>query len=212
EGSNPAAWPEGLRNDTLRSAQTEALVKAMIYRICSFEWQEVKVSLVQVPALQNAHLPDVLRSKRDIFLVVKESGLGDPPPVAKAKPSPGPVWSSMPKAKINKPEQIYATYDLARDEQALRTLAQSGLSQAEIQAVIFRSHERNWPDGIDQFEKRREQRKLLRKYKPYLAAKWDDKVLLVVPADQNKDLPPGLRPYMDIYMVYTGPAVAVAGK
>lgn len=212
ECSNPAVWPEGWRNDSLRSASGQEIAKAMAYRICSFEWQEEKVTLVQVPALQNAHLPQVLRDKKDIFLVLKESGLGDPPRIAKEKPSMGPTWVNMPKARINKPEQIYATYDLARDENALRTLAQSGLSQAEIQAVIFRSHERNWPDGIDRFEKRREQRKLLRKYKTYLAAKWDDKVLLVVPADQNKDLPPGLRPYMDIYMVYTGPAVAVAGK
>jgi hypothetical protein len=51
-----------------------------------------------------------------------------------------------------------------------------------------------------------------KRYKAFEAAHWDDKVLLVIPSEPNKRLPIGLRPHMDIYMVFAKQAVLVKKK
>ena len=105
-----------------------------------------------------------------------------------------------------------ATYDLGGDTAVLAEMARDGMSQPEIDAVVFRCHERNWPEGIDSFDRRYPKLKDFKKYKAYEAAHWDDKVLLVIPYEANKRLPPGLRPHLDIYMVYAKNAVEVKRK
>jgi hypothetical protein len=207
-----AKWPQTLRMDSALKADPSGLVHMITYHLCDLELSGVKVSLLHIPAAENVHMPEHMRSKEDLFMVVKQEGIGAPPMAERPKASKGPNWKAMPAAKITQPEFVYATYDLATDPLALHTLEARGLSPAEIDAVIFRSHERNWPEGIDAFEKRRTKLKLFKKYKAHIAAKWENKVLLVIPAEINKDLPAGLRPYMDIYMVYTDPAVAAVKK
>lgn len=207
-----AKWPQGLRTDSAITAHIGALPNLVAYHLCNFTHEAQQLALVHIPSAENVHLPEDLRSREDLFLVMKPEGLGVPPIAERPRASKGPSWKNMPKARITQPEYVYATYNLAQDPLALHTLEKRGLSQAEIEAVVFRSHERNWPDGIDQFEKRRTKLKLFKKYKAHIAAKWENKVLLVIPAELNYDLPTGLRPYMDIYMVYTDPAVAVLKK
>jgi hypothetical protein len=91
-------------------------------------------------------------------------------------------------------------------------LEAQGLSRPEIEAVIFRSHERNWPDGIDSFDERYPRLTEMKKYKARLLARCGDKVILVVPAELNRKAPSGLRPFMDIYLVYSTSAVQVRSK
>lgn len=210
--SDPQKWPLGWRTDSIRVSSGFALSNARVYRLSDHTIDDIRYSIIHMPAIENYHMPQELRSADDLYAVVRANGLGEPPPPEKLKASKGPSWRAMPKAKITRPEQVYATYDLREDLDAMRTLEKRGMSKPEIDAVIFRSHERNWPDGIDAFEKRHPKLKQFKKYKAHVAARWGDKVLVVIPAELNKDLPAGLRPYMDIYMVYTSPAVAVMKK
>ena len=50
------------------------------------------------------------------------------------------------------------------------------------------------------------------KYKAFLGAKWDDKVLLIIPVEKNKKQPTLMRPYVDLYFVYNASAVEVKAK
>ena len=171
------------------------------------------MAMVMVPAKENIHMPQGMRPLADFYLILPERALRT---VAPPKPRPtisrGPEWRRRPKVKITKPDDLYATYDLATDSAGLQALAKSGMSRAEIDAVVFRSTERNWPDGIDSFEKRYPMLAKFSKYRAYLGARWDDKVLVIVPVAKNHRMPVLMRPFVDLYFVYASSAVEVRGK
>jgi len=208
--SEPANWPAGLVTDSARQANQGGLGKYAVHRLCEYNTEEGLMSIVVVPVADNYHMSEELRSKTDLYFLIRSSGLVSVEPVVmRSPPSKGPAWTRMPKAKILLPDEVYATYDLSRDTVALAEFARKGFSQPEIDAVIFRSHERNWPEGMDRFDERYPKLSEFKRYKAYAAAAWDGKVLLVIPAEQNKKAKAGLRPYLDIYMVYAAKAVSV---
>lgn len=208
--SEPSLWPIGLATDSARQANQAALGNYAATRLCEYNTEEGLMSIIAVPMAANYHMSEELRGKSDLYFVMRSSGVVPVEPVVvKPTPSKGPAWNGMPKATIIKPDEVYATYDLSRDSLALAMMAQKGYSLQEIDAVIFRSHERNWPEGIDRFDKRYPNLAAFKRYKAYVAGTWDGKILLVIPADANKKAKPGLRPYLDIYMVYATTAVTV---
>lgn len=211
--SDPQYWPQGLRTDSARRANTPYLQNYAAFVVCTYTEDSTQTSVIMLPARENIHMPEDLRPIADVYLVV---GTGATSVVEPPKPRPvisrGPKWKDRPQARIIQPGELYATYDLADDQEALDELARRGMSQPEIDAVIFRSHERNWPEGIDQFEERFPELEQFRKYKAYLGAKWGEKVLLIVPVEKNKKMPVLLRPYVDIYFIYAASAVEVKAK
>ncbi len=210
--SDPASWPAGWQSDSARVANQHILVNAKAYELCNYAVNDQPLAIIHVPAIENFHMPDGMRGTQDMYMLVKADAIAHVQQVEVARPSEGPNWRSMPKARITAPAQVYSTYDLGRDNEAIAVLREQGMSQAEIDAVIFRSHERNWPDGISELGERVPKHEQFKKFQAHIAARWGDKVLLVIPAELNRKLPPSLRPYMDIYMVYTSPAVAVMKK
>lgn len=213
EYGDRSQWPEGIRSDTARAARAPYIINYVGFRLCNFMQDTVQGAVVMIPAAYNDHMPEEMRPPGDLYIALPERALAN---AGKPKPRPavsrGPRWERRPKVKIIKPDGLYGTYDLAADPAALAALEGGGLSRAEIDAVIFRSTERNWPDGIDSFEKRFPRIDRFRKYRAYLGAKWDDKVLLIVPAAKNRRMPVLMRPYMDLYFVYSATAVKVEGK
>ena len=211
--SDAERWPIGLRTDSARVANKAALANYTAYLIGEYATEQGAHIIVSLPLLANIHMPDDLRGKEDIYLIMRAGGAEAIERVEqRTKPSKGPKWEDMPQAKILKPDDVYATYDLGDDTLAMDLLAKQGMSKAEIEAVVFRSHERNWPDGIDSFDERYPKLSRFKKYKAYRAAQWSDKVLLVVPVEPNKKMPVGLRPVIDIYMVFSTSAVKVKEK
>ena len=205
--------PAGLRTDSALAINAEMISNYRAHRVCTFTDEAGLQVLVQVLMEENHHMPNDLRSKEDIYLVFPEAALDmNIYENTRPKASPGPNWKRMPVAKINTPDGVYATYDLGSDDEVLEVLAKSGMSNAEIKAVVFRSHERNWPTGIDAFERRYPKLTEFKKYKAFKAAQWDDKVLLVIPSSLNKRRSIGTRPPVDIYMVYTKSAVSIKKK
>jgi hypothetical protein len=133
-------------------------------------------------------MPEDLRPIADLYLVVPAQATEEvQPPMPRPTISRGPRWKNRPEVKILQPGELYATYDLATDQEALAAMAERGMSQPEIDAVIFRSHERNWPEGIDQFDERFPRLDQFKKFKTYLGAKWSDKVLLIVPRGEEQE-------------------------
>lgn len=206
-------WPEGIRNDSARAANAPYIRNYACFRVCTFLQDSLPWAVLMVPARENIHMPEGMRPVADFYLALPESKL-TAANTGKARPeiSRGPRWKDRPTARIIKPDDLYATYDLARDSTGLATLRQRGMSPAEVDAVIFRSHERNWPEGIDGFDKRYPRIQQFKKYKAYLGARWDDKVLLIVPVEKNKKMPATMRPFVDLYFVYAAPAVEVKQK
>lgn len=205
--------PAGLRTDSALAANNAEGGNYKAHRVCSYSDEAGTKVLVKLAAEENTHMPEDMRAAKDMYIVLPENALETAITDAmRPKPSAGPNWKRMPPAKITKADGVYATYDLSTDEEVLAKMAKRGMSQAEIDAVVFRSYERNWPAGIDSFERRYPKLKHFRKYKAFEAAHWDDKVLLVIPYELNKRMPIGTRPHMDIYMVYAKSAVTVKEK
>jgi hypothetical protein len=204
-------WPSGLATDSLRKANAGAIRNLFALHVCDFPTAEGPISVLELPMANNYHMNEELRARTDMFLFVRQSGWEVvEPEVVVEKPSKGPAWQRMKRAKILKPEEVYSTYDLAHDPDALELMERKGFSKAEVQAVVFRSHERNWPEAISQFESRYPKLPELKRYKAYAAGTWGDKVLVVIPAAENKKMREPLRPPMDIYMVFATNAVSVS--
>lgn len=206
-------WPQGIRSDTARGINAPYVVNYTAFRLCRFMQDSAQYAVLMVPGPYNLHMPDDLRPLGDFYLALPDSVLED---AKKPQPRPavsrGPRWEGRPKASITRPEALYAAYNLGTDTTALEAMERNGWSQAEIDAVIFRSTERNWPDGIDNFTERYPRINQFRKYKAYVGVKWDDKVLLIVPTARNRRMPVLMRPYMDLYFIYAADAVKQRGK
>ena len=208
--SDPGLWPAGLATDSARQMNQSAVPNFTAYRICDYSSEEGLMTIVHVPMAENYHMSEDLRARTDLYLIARASGVENiAPTVTAAPPSKGPAWQRMPKARILKADEVYATYDLSGDPEALAMMEKKGFSQQEIEAVIFRSHERNWPDGIARFDDRYPRLTEVKRYKAFAAGSWSDKVLLVIPATANKGAREDLRPYLDIYMVFKSSAVSV---
>jgi hypothetical protein len=208
--SEPGLWPMGLRSDSARAANGPYVRNYAAYRVCTYTEDSVKRSVLMVPARSNIHMPEDLRPQADFYFAVPDVALEE---VVAAQPRPaisrGPRWKNLREARIIKPDELYATYDLGSDSAGLEALRSRGLSQAEIDAVVFRSHERNWPEGMDSFDERYPRMADLKRYKAYFAARWNDKVLLIIPVEKNRKMPALMRPYVDIYFIYAASAVEV---
>ena len=206
-------WPEGIKSDSARKANEAFIQNYACFRIATFAEDSVTKSIIMVPAASNIHMPDAMRPLADLYVLASERSITE---VNSGKPRPeisrGPKWKRLPSAKILKPEQLYATYDLSTDSLALAAMARRGMSPAEIDAVVFRSTDRNWPDGIDTFDERQKLLPKFSKYKAFVGAKWDDKVLLIIPVEKNKKQPVLMRPYVDLYFVYDKSAVQIKEK
>jgi hypothetical protein len=211
--SDPALWPIGLRSDSARMANRAAIANYAARLVCTYATDEGALGIIMIASASNLHMPEDLRSAADLYLVMRPAGFTVLDEAAmKEPPSKGPTWSNLRRARILKPDGVYATYDLADVPEAMEALDKQGLNKSEIEAVVFRSHERNWPEGIDSFEKRYPRLAQLKKLKALRLARWADKVILVIPAELNKKAPNGLRPYLDIYMVFDATSVQVAEK
>jgi len=205
--------PIGLSTDSALAINAELAQNYRAHRICSYSDGTGSQVLVQVLMEENHHMPNELRSKQDLYLVFPEEAVEmNLTDARRPKASPGPNWERMKPAKILVPDGVYATYDLAGDPLIMQEMMNAGLNTAEIDAVVFRCHERNWPSGIDEFNERYPRLKEFKKYKAFEVAHWDDKVLLAIPSAVNKRMPVGTRPAVDIYMVYTKNSVEVSKK
>jgi len=206
-------WPPGIRTQVARDTNAPYIINYVGFRLGSFLQDSSLMAVVMLPARNNIHMPEGMRPEGDFYLVLPDRALQQvEAPKRRPQVSRGPSWKKRAKVKIIKPDELYATYDLATDSNGLRALAKSGMSGPEIDAVIFRSTQRNWPDGIDSFEERYPLLEKFTKYRAWLGASWDDKVLLIVPVQKNRRMPLAMRPYLDLYFVYALPAVRVRGR
>ncbi|MCB9169098.1 MAG: hypothetical protein H6594_01965 [Flavobacteriales bacterium] len=210
--SAPELWPLGLADDSARAADLPYIRNYNAYRLCRYKEDTLAWSIVMLPARENLHMPEELRPTADLFLLVPDAALEKVEP-AKKRPeiSRGPSWRAREKVSIVTPDALYATYDLGHDEAGMKALRDQGMSTAEVDAVVFRCHESNWPEGIDTFDERYPRLDQFKKYKAYLGAAWDDKVLVIVPFEKNRRMPILMRPYVDIYMVYARTGVQIKG-
>lgn len=205
-------WPDGLKHDSIRAANEAYIRNYSVFRVCSYPLDTVRMAVLMVAAQENVHMPEHLRPLADFYLVLPERTLTE---VLPGKPRPqisrGPRWKGLPLARIKKADEVYATYEVRRDSNAMRAFERAGMSRPEMDAVVFRSIETNWPVGINTFDKRYPRLSDFRRYKAYLAAEWDDKVLLIIPWDRNRAMPTVMRPYVDLYFVYSKDAVERRG-
>ncbi|MFZ1689331.1 MAG: hypothetical protein WAU70_18055 [Flavobacteriales bacterium] len=210
--SSTSIWPTGLLNDSARSVNAARIKDYSAFRLGNFLRDTVRMAVVMIPAASNLHMPDELRPIADLFLALPEKAIsnantGTPRP----RISRGPRWKSLREARIIKPDELFATYELAADS-AAKTAMLRTMSESEYDQVVFRSNETNWPDGMNTFDERFPRIQEFKKYKAYASARWEDKILLIVPAEKNKKMGALLRPYVDLYFIYSKSAIEVKEK
>ena len=109
--SDAERWPIGLRTDSARVANKAALANYTAYLIGEYATEQGAHIIVSLPLLANIHMPDDLRGKEDIYLIMRAGGAEAIERVEqRTKPSKGPKWEDMPQAKILKPDDVLATY------------------------------------------------------------------------------------------------------
>ncbi len=210
--SSLSIWPKGLLNDSARAANAPYIQNYSAFRLGNFVRDTVRYAVVMLPAATNIHMPDDMRPLADLFLALPEKAVVNANTgVVRPRISRGPRWKSLREAKILKPDELFATYELAADS-AAKTAMLRTMSESEYDQVVFRSNETNWPDGINTFDERFPRIQDFKKYKAYASAKWEDKILVIIPAEKNKKMPALLRPYVDLYFIYTKGAVEVKEK
>lgn len=196
-------WPSGIASPAQRTANRPYLVNYVVFRLATFQRDTADWSVVMVPANENLHMPERLRPKGDFFLVLPSRALqGQPRPRPRPPLRDGPAWHRRKRARILQPAGLYGNYALKDDSTALQAMRQAGMDEGAIQVVAFRSKQANWPEAINSFDKRQHQLKRIAKYRTYEAARWEDKVLLIVPAKKNARMPKAMRPCFDIYFVH----------
>lgn len=94
-----------------------------------------------------------------------------------------------PAVQIVDPGQIYSTYDLRRDESARNEVKSQGVSDAGWEEIIELAQEARWPAGMQDLTSRASNRDVIRRLRTFRVASFDDKVILLVPADQGAAVP-----------------------
>lgn len=205
-------WPKGLLNDSARAANAPYIQNYSGFRLGNFLRDTVRYAVVMIPAASNIHMPEAMRPIADLFLALPEKAIANVNSgIVRPRISRGPRWKGLREAKILKPDELFATYELAADSAAKAAMLRT-MSEAEYGQVVFRSNETNWPDGMDTFDERFPRIQEFKKYKAFASAKWDDKILLIVPAEKNKKMSALLRPYVDLYLIYSKSAIDVKEK
>ena len=206
--NGPVLRPEGIATAAAREANAAYLGNYVLFKVCEFDTEAGERVLALMPFRDNLHMPDDLRPVNDIYLLLDKArleptGTGRPPPPF----TRGPDHRELRPMRILKPAELYATYRLEYDTEGLDVLKAIGLGQDQIEVVAYRSHERQWPAGIANFDDRYARIKRFRKYRVKELARWDDKVLLVAPAQRNQCRPKAMRPAVDLYFIYAQDAV-----
>ncbi|MCL4283002.1 MAG: hypothetical protein KJZ58_12145 [Flavobacteriales bacterium] len=206
--------PQGIRGgDSTYAANAPYIINYTAFKLCTFQADTQQLAVVMLPAASNIHMPEDMRPLADFYVVVPDRALKQADrPKPRPEVSRGPRWKTRAQVKIIKPDELYAAYNLAADSAGLSALARTGMSRAEVDAVVFRSTERNWPEGIDSFEDRYPRIGKFTKYRAYLGARWGDKVLLIIPVEKNRRMPTAMRPYVDLYFVYNASSVKILGR
>lgn len=108
--------------------------------------------------------------------------------------------------KISDPGEIYSTY-LINDAEK-KFLKEEGFTDDQIKTIQEKGNESAWPASLNNFTSRianPDKIKALKAYKLATledpVAKTDKKIILVIPAEKNKDAEDGWAPSEDIFLI-----------
>ena len=85
--------------------------------------------------------------------------------------------------------QIFSTYDLRNDTQARNEVRSQGVTDAGWEEIVQLSSEARWPAGLQDLTSRNANRDVIRRLRTFRVATFDDKLILLVPADQGDAVP-----------------------
>ncbi|MDX2286504.1 MAG: hypothetical protein NW241_20225 [Bacteroidia bacterium] len=105
------------------------------------------------------------------------------------------------KIRIADPGELYSTYSLADDREALAALARAGYRGQALDDLLARAVESAWPAGIRELDDRISRPDELMRYRARRICTFGDKAVLRIRARDNGHMPPDMRPAEDIYFV-----------
>lgn len=110
-------------------------------------------------------------------------------------------WNDRPTVSISDPGELFSTYDLSGDAEAMNALKAAGLGSPDIGRVLAGCHERNWPVDINTLEGRGARRDQIAQYRVRRVCTWQDFSLLVVPTGENTHMPAGMTSGEDFFFI-----------
>jgi hypothetical protein len=115
--------------------------------------------------------------------------------------------SSLQEIRFVNSGDILSTYDLAEDAQAVKAIGKATGNDADkMQEVYKYANENSWPEGMDNFEERLENKSTIMSFKAYLFCTFPHESrgtlnVLKIPKDENTKMPKGFQLTHDIYFV-----------
>lgn len=221
-GCHESNWPEGISTLDRRQDRRAQIAEYRVRQVTS--WADH--CLLVVLAAENGHMPEGMASSDDFFFIMGSSGIARSEGGTVKKTShhhgssdtvEGPAShgsgttsldpSTLTRVAIVNAGELYSTYDLEGNANAMGALDAMGLGGAEISRIVHDASEDNWSGDLSNLEFRTSHHEDLQRIHGRLVAQWEDKVLIAVPASENGHLPTGMRQDRDIYMVFGQDAV-----
>lgn len=206
-------WPEGIDELDERLSKAEDMKRYTVYEIATLEDGDTKV--LKIPASENAKMPYGMAPSTDIYFFIGASGVGkkglSPSKIGSvlsggsssgsSKPSGGAVGAykiNKQRVRIVNSGQLYSTYNYETDDDAMAAV-EGAIPASEIDNFLEKVHEDAWPSGISTLDAWEINRDAMNNYVCYYVAEFGERVILWVPASENRSMPTNLRPTYDIY-------------
>jgi len=117
--------------------------------------------------------------------------------------------SSLKKVTITNPGELFSTYDLGGDLEAVAAIdALTGYTAEQKEEVYKYSNEEEWPEGMKSLDSRTTNREQIKKYKAYLLTSFPNDsrgtlYILKIPQADNSSVKGSMALSHDIYIVMT---------
>jgi len=213
--SQESNWPQGISTLDARNSNRPRINEYVAYKVASFG-SDGQFVVLRIPASQNQFQPYNLIPKRDIYFIIGKSGVeaksGKPympteTPVATEEQT-NSGSEEMQQIRITNPMELYSTYNLLNDDAARALLVESGeLTEEDFGVLAEMANEKSWPEGINTYANREENRAKIKDYKAYMALDYESKnkklMMIYIPQSENDFMPSNMRPKteMGFYMI-----------
>lgn len=194
------AWPQGVNSLAKRDAVRQGFKNIVAYYLDDIDDSKV---LLYVPAADNKHMQADWKELKDFFIVMAKKAvrLGDKLATSMTVvPAPAGTAAAPRRTIIHDAGKLYTTTQM--EGTPLHTRLKAAYGEEQAGWIVRRVHEKNYPAGINSLDGWRNHRTDFNLYNCYYIDDVDnERILLWIPAAENKHMPADMQDGSDLYLV-----------
>lgn len=190
--SNESYWPSAISTLDGRNNMRDKIDDYVVYKVADFDNRY----LLKIPAGENYFMPSNMQSSHDFYFVIGKSGAQV---YSGFDTNQGTSSSSGQRMKITDPGELYSGFDIDGNSDARNAIKNSGAGS--YNSILDHAKESGWPSGIQKLDDRLDKAEKMKEYVVYKVAEFGDKVLLKIPASENKHMASNMQASYDFYFV-----------